>query len=268
MRFSFLFYDTAANSAELADRMRRVADLGFHGIELSASHPGGHSADETAELSERFHLPVASLLSGWSYDHEGLCLASPDANIRRRASERLVDYVDLAARLTSVLVVGLMQGRRSDEPDGAVANDRIAAALTPVARAAEARGVTVALEPVNHLQVGFNNTIAEADALAARIHSPALGFMLDTFHMHIEERSVVGAIRASGGRCRHFHLCETNGGPFGTGALDFPAVLAALSESGYQGWVSTKVYRGATWEEAAASCATFLSRLGVGFGAA
>ena len=68
----------------------------------------------------------------------------------------------MAARLRSLVVVGLLQGFRSDEPDPAVANERIAEALSRVARVAESRGVRIVVEPVNHLQVGFNHTAAEA----------------------------------------------------------------------------------------------------------
>jgi sugar phosphate isomerase/epimerase len=265
MKISYLMYEPVPDFAELSRRMERLAGLGYHGVELVATWPLGYAAEDLAALARRLDLPVASLLSGWSYAHEGLCLSSPDAAVRGRAVARLGDYVGLAAELGALVVVGLMQGLRSDEPDEGAANGRIADCLRQVARRAEGAGVGVVLEPVNHLQVGFNHTAAEAAALVERVGSPALGYMLDTIHMNIEERSLLGALREHGGRARHFHLCESNGGPYGSGNLDFPAVLGALAECGYRGWVSTKIYRGATWEQAAVSCLEFLSRRGVPF---
>jgi sugar phosphate isomerase/epimerase len=144
-----------------------------------------------------------------------------------------------------------MQGLRSDEADETRANERIAACLRPVADAAVAQGTTVVLEPVNHLQVGFNHTAAEAAAMVERVGSPGLNYMLDTIHLNIEERSVLGTIRAHGQRIRHFHLCETNGGLFGTGNLDFQGVLRTLAETGYSHYLSVKIYRKTDWEEAA-----------------
>ena len=47
-------------------------------------------------------------------------------------------------------------------------------------------------------------------------------------------------------------------GLFGTGGLEFRRVLSALDESGYDRFVSIKVYRGCGWEEAARSSAAFL----------
>ena len=100
------------------------------------------------------------------------------------------------------------------------------------------------LEPVNHLQVGFNHQSAEVAALVERIGFPAMRYMLDTFHLNIEEHSILEVIRAvHGPRIRHFHLCETNGGRFGTGHLDFRLVLSSLVDAGYSHFVSVKVYR-------------------------
>lgn len=266
MKASYLVYDPVPKLSELSRIFKRVSELGYHGIELVATHPLQVPVDEILALTREYRLPVVSLLSGWSYSNEGLCLSSPDAGVRERAVARLKDYVDHSARLGSVLVVGMMQGLRSDEPDEQKANDRIAECLNQVARIAEAKQVPVVLEPVNHQQVGFNNTAAEAAAMAARVGSPALGFMLDTIHLHVEERSVVGAIREFAARARHFHLCETNGGPYGSGGLDFPAVIAAMREAGYRHYFSVKIYRKVSgWDEAATSAARFLRDCGVEF---
>jgi len=88
--------------------------------------------------------------------------------------------------------------------------------------------------------------------------------MLDTFHMNIEERAVIESIGLHAERARHVHLCETNGGPFGSGGLDFGGVLEALDEAEYDRYVSIKVYRKCGWEEAARSSAAFLRQFEYG----
>jgi sugar phosphate isomerase/epimerase len=265
MKFSYLMYDPVPTLPELSRRMRRVAELGYQGIELSATHPLGFPVEEASALARELGLPIVSLLSGWSYAREGLCLSSPRADVRQRAVKRLVEYVGLARAFGSLLVVGLMQGLRSDEPDLDVANERIAGGLRQAAHAAEAQETELLLEPVNHLQVGFNHTAAAALAMVDRVDFPAMGYMLDTIHMNIEERSLLETIESHASRIRHFHLCETNGGPFGTGGLDFPRVLAALGAAGYDRYVSVKVYREADWEEGARGAAEFLKRCDVGW---
>ena len=261
MKFSFILCDPVPKLGELSARMSRLAELGYQGVELVATHPLGYEVEDLALLADRTQLPVVSLLSGWSYSNEGLCLSSPDEAIRERAVARLIEYVDVAKRLGSLVVVGLMQGLLSDEADPATANARIAQNLTRVARAAEDRQVSLIIEPVNHLQVGFNHTAAEVVELVDRIESSAAQPMLDTIHMNIEEHSMLDTIRHYGRRIGHFHLCESNGGPFGSGNLDFIEVLHALDEVGYDKYVSIKIYRGATWEDAARSAMEFLRRL-------
>ena len=255
---SFLIYEPVADLSELDQRMGRIAGLGYRGIELTASHPFPYPIEEVIALTRKHSLPVVSLLSGWSYANEGLCLASSQSDVRKRAVDRLIEYAGYAGGLAAVLVVGLMQGLRSDEADETAANERIASCLREVAEAAAERGAVVVLEPVNHLQVGFNHTAAEAAAMVQRVGSPGLSYMLDTIHLNIEERSVLDTIRTHGRRIRHFHLCESNGGRFGTGNLDFPSVLQALDEVGYSHFASVKIYREADWQEAAQSAIAFL----------
>lgn len=263
MKLSFLVCEAVRDLNELTARFERVAALGYQGIELTAKYPFDYSLDAVVALSKRFNLPVVSLLSGWSYLHEGLCLCSPNTDVRSSAVRRLGDYIDAAARLNAVLVVGLMQGLRSDEPDEAVGVERIASCLGEVAARAEKSNVTVVIEPVNHLQVGFHHTADDVSALVRRIGSPGLTYMLDTIHMNIEERSLVETIRRHGPHIRHFHLCETSGGPFGSGNLDFRAVLNEIEGSGYNGFASVKIYRGLGWSEAAEQAIEFVKRLQV-----
>jgi D-psicose/D-tagatose/L-ribulose 3-epimerase len=262
MKPSFLFHEPIESLSALDERMRVVAGCGYAGIELSARHPMPYTAGQVAELAGQHNLDVVSILSGWSYAHERLCLSSRDADVRRRAVARLQEYAAYCGELGCVLVVGLMQGLRSDEPDAALASERIVEGLRAVAAAAHDAGISAVLEPVNHMQVGFHNTADEAADVVARVGSRALGIMLDTLHMNVEERSVLEAIRRHGAQARHFHLCDTNGGPFGTGGLDFAAVLSTLASSGYAGCASVKVYRNACWEDAALHSARFLRDLG------
>jgi sugar phosphate isomerase/epimerase len=266
MKFSYMMYDPVQDISELSSRMAVIAALGYHGIELVGTYPVGFPIEALIEVSKEHKLPVVSLLSGWSYGNEGLNLSHPHPGLRERAAARIGDYVRMAGQLGALVVVGLMQGLRSDEPDEAQANMRIAEGLRRVAQTAEEQRVSVVIEPVNHLQVGFNHTAAEAAAMAERVGSPALGYMLDTLHMNIEEHSVIETIRTHGARIGHFHLCETNGGPFGSGGLDFARVLATLDEVGYDRWVSVKVYRKLTWDESARASAEFLRKLGIAFG--
>ena len=150
---------------------------------------------------------MPSFLTGEAYQ-DGLCLSSPDASVRDRTVRRLTGYLDVAREFGALLVVGLLQGERRDEPDPVVANRRIVDGLRIVAESARAKGVVVVIEPVNHLQVGFNNSVAEVLALIDSIGVPSVRPMVDTIHLNIEEDSLtkpiisIEALRESFARSR------------------------------------------------------------------
>lgn len=265
-KLGYIFVDPVHtfDSMEVFGRaLQRVRDIGFDGVEIPATPHLNSEVEALKKTAAKAGMPICSLMSGWSYFNEGLCFCSPNAELRERAVARVIEYVDIAAQLGAVLVFGQMQGFRKDEPDGAVANERIAEGLHRVARAAEGRGVTVVFEPVNHLQVGFNHTVAEVMSMVQQVNSPALRPMVDTIHMNIEERSITEPIHRVGRSLAHVHLCETNGAMLGSGHLDVPAVLHALMEIRYLGYVSVKIYREVSWEQAAHGAMVYLKTIGV-----
>jgi len=257
--YSFILIEPATKlgDEELKARLHLLADLGYAGVELQLVPTSGAFLDRLDRLLADCRLAVPSFLTGEAYG-EGLCLSSSDPAIRKATVERLIGYLPIVKRYAAAMVVGLLQGRASDEPDLALAMARIEDGLTRVAEGAEAAGVDVVIEPVYHLQVGFNNSVAEVRSLIARIKSPALRPMVDTIHMNIEESSLTEPIIACGGALRHVHLCESHGGRFGTGRVDFRSVLDALGEVGYRNWCSVKVYRPHAFSEAARTSIEFL----------
>jgi sugar phosphate isomerase/epimerase len=247
--------------AEFKGVLSCLRDCGYEGVELNITEPLGIELGLLEEMIGESGLAIPSFLTGEAYA-DGLCLSSPDISVRRRTVERLIRYVDVAARFHAVLVVGLLQGQRRDEPNTDVANERIVDGLKQVAQAAGAREVDLVIEPVNHLQVGFNHTVAEVQSLIRAIDSPSVRPMVDTIHLNIEERSLIQPILDCGPALGHVHLCESNGGAFGTGHIDFPAVGRALKQVGYTGFGSVKVYRQSDLKAAARESIAYLRRIG------
>ena len=243
------------------DSIRHTFDLikscGYTGIELSLGLKLYSHLDKLERWLDERELVVPSFLTGDGYA-EGLCLCSPDTDVRKRTVARLIDYLDVAERFNAILVIGLLQGLISDEPDPALAHRRIVECLREVGDAAAPRGVDLVIEPVNHLQVGFNNTVAEVVQTEREIGSPAWKLMVDTVHMNIEETSQTRPIFDNADILRHVHLCESNGAAFGSGNIDFPLVLGALDEIGYDHFASIKVYRKAAMAEAISHSLAYL----------
>jgi D-psicose/D-tagatose/L-ribulose 3-epimerase len=267
-RFSFILCDPLESFGSLAafgDVLAVIKDLGFAGVEFNLTTADLPQAEALLTTVRRAQLPVVSFLTGANYFRQGLCLCARDEAIRRNAVEGLCHLAAAAARFDAILVVGQMQGFRSDEPDVSAAEQRIAAGLRQVAVAAEKAGTTVAIEPVNHLQCGFHNSLDAVLGLTRSIGSPRVKPMLDSFHMNIEESSQAGPIRRAGADLAHFHQCETNGGALGSGHLNVPEILETLDAIGYPGYVSVKVYR-QDWRTAALATRDSLRAMGIALG--
>ena len=102
--------------------LKTLAELGYDGVEISLGDPAALDADRLDKTMAERGLDVCAIATGASYFDEGLCLTSPDASVRARAVERLKAHVDLAARFQALIVIGQMQGFKSDEPDRETAN--------------------------------------------------------------------------------------------------------------------------------------------------
>ncbi len=258
-RYSYIIIDFS-EIEDLQATFALLKNCGYAGVELNLTPDVLNRLDEIETTVAGDGLAVPALLTGAAYD-EGLCLSSPDPQIRKRTVERLRNYLDVACRFDAILVVGLLQGLRGDEADPEVANQRIAACLREVGLAALGVGVEIVIEPVNHLQVGFNNSLAEVQRLIAEIDVPVFKPMLDTIHMNIEETSLTEPVYRCGKSLGHVHLCESNAGLFGAGRIDFKSVLDALNSGGYEEFASVKVYRNANLEEGIRSSIEFLRAL-------
>ena len=84
--------------------------------------------------------------------------------------------------------------------------------------------------------------------------------MVDTVHLNIEEQSLTQPIYDCGAELRHVHLCESNGGLFGTGHIQFGPILRALEDIEYDYFGSVKVYRRAALHDAMRSSIEVLRR--------
>ena len=145
--------------------------------------------------------------------------------------------------------VGQLSGRpRTDDEWGCAVRG-----LRLVGLAAEALGRRVALEPLNRFETYFLNTAEDARRLVDEVGSPAIGVLLDTFHMNVEEKDPAAAIRTVGEKLYHVHLSENDRGVVGTGQVPWGRVWEALREIGYDGWLTNETFNGRLPELAAAT---------------
>jgi sugar phosphate isomerase/epimerase len=249
-------------AGRLAHGLRRAADLGYDAVELHLRDPAAEDLESVRRETDRLGLAVSSFGSGQGATVDGLTLTAVDPQIRERALQRLRGHVAAAAEFGAVVVIGSMQGRLEADPRlRALQLDGACEALAQLADAADARNVRVLIEPLNRYETNFNNTAADVLALLERVQRPALGVLLDTFHMNIEETSSPDAIRRAGRHLGLVHLADSNRGAAGTGHTDFAPILAALRAIDYTGYLSAEILPMGNDEASAATSIAAMRKL-------
>ena len=227
-----------------------IKALGFDFVELLVPEPedGLDLAETRAALADAGLEVVLAARVNLQRN-----IAGPDAEARKGGQDYLAHCVAVAAALGSRIIGGPLYGqplvfagqtpKPVDETERKARVDRTVAALATAARIAADSGVTFALEPLNRFETDIVSTTVQGIAVVDAVGRPGLGLLLDTFHMNMEDPSIAAAIRQAGPRLVHFQANESHRGFPGTGHVDWPDVMRALVEIGYQGPISLEPFR-------------------------
>jgi D-psicose/D-tagatose/L-ribulose 3-epimerase len=127
------------------------------------------------------------------------------------------------------------------------------AGVRRAAERAEACGVTLALEPLNRFETYLLNAAADAARFAREVAHARCRIMYDTFHAHIEEKEIGGALDAAAPALAHVHVSENDRSTPGRGQVDWAGTFAALRRAGYAGWLTIEAFGQAVPSLAAAT---------------
>lgn len=239
-----------------APLLAALKDTGFDGVEVplfdvsSSAHFAGLAdildgigleRTATAILPDEAHNPI-----------------SPDPAVRARAVQHLERVIDCAAALGAQVLagplfqpLGLFSGAGPTEAE----LERCAEVHRAVAERARAANLPLALEPLNRFECYLLNTCEQASAYLDRLDAPGFGILYDTFHAHIEEKDPVAALRKAlaRGHVAHVHISENDRGTPGRGHARIAEAIAALKQTGYDGWLTIEAFGKGLPELAAAT---------------
>jgi sugar phosphate isomerase/epimerase len=235
----------------LAESCRILKRAGWTGIELAPFT----LAEDATTVSAGLRSQIREILAGEGVEFVGLHwlmvgpkgfhVTTPDEAVRRRSWDYVAGLVDLCADLGSngVMVFGSPKQRSSTGGSTAAeATRRFVEGIAGVAPRAEARGVTVCLEPLSRDQTDVLLSLDEAAGLVAEIGSPAVHTMYDSHNAVDETEPHERLVDRHFGLIRHIHVNEMDGTYPRPGGHDFKPVLQVLKNRGYGGWVSMEVF--------------------------
>lgn len=218
-----------------ADMDRAFADIaraGYQGVEIFDGNLLDHAANPAA-LRTTLSQAGVSLVAGYSGANFIFAeiLGEELARIERAAGAA----ADLGAE--HLVVGGGAKRSGGTEPDDI---KRLAAGLDKVVDVATRAGLTAHYHP--HL-----STIVEGPETVREVfRHTAIKFCPDTAHLAAAGSDPAALVREHAGRITYVHLKGLRREPFAftpldTGDLDNGAVIAALNQTGFSGWVTTEL---------------------------
>ncbi|SDP64209.1 inosose dehydratase [Arthrobacter sp. ok909] len=224
-----LFYKT---NGSMETAVRDIAAAGYEGTEMFDGNlvEYAHRPDELRGLLAESGVKLVSVYSGANFIF---------ADILPEELHRINRAAELAATFGAErLVVGGGARRAAGTTDRDYA--LLARALDQVTDIAESFGLNASYHP--HLSTMVEST-HELERLMDRTR---IGFCPDTAHLAAGGIDPAAVIRKYPDRIRHVHLKDFRADPFqflplGEGDLDFPDIIRAVKESGYDSWLMVEL---------------------------
>ena len=231
----FAYWEKEWN-ADQKSYISKVKKLGFDVLEISCAMLKAISTQELMEMKKMAADAGITLTAGYGPGaNENLASANEDV-----VKNAVAFYTDILKKLEILDIHTLGGGIYSYWPvdytrpiDKAGDWERSVKNVRTVGKIAGECGVDYCLEVLNRFEGYLLNTCAECKVFVEQVDVPAVKIMLDTFHMNIEEDSMVEAILLAGDRLGHFHVGENNRRLPGKGGMPWYEIGSALRAIGY-----------------------------------
>ncbi|CAG9981917.1 unnamed protein product [Clonostachys byssicola] len=212
--------------------LKRAQSLGYKSIEL-AGEPTQYPVQETRGLLEKYGIKLWGTVTIQQGKRD---LLAVDPQERRDTIQYVKDVVALSAELGGKIttVVPGRVGKIAPTSPAEIEWKWAVEGLREIAEFAQGKGVKIGLEPLNRFETYFLNRTDQALALAEEVGFDC-GIAFDPFHLALEEVDLIAAIKACGPRIVDFHVADHNRLAAGDGSFNWPQIMGALVETGYDG---------------------------------
>lgn len=214
----------------------RIAKMGFDLIEIPIDFTEDMDFYQMSKVLKANNLDVsvcAALGKGCDLIHE-------NQSFRENAIKYIYECIEITQILGGKNLVGPFYssaGRLwwTTKEEREREKDLLVDQLRLLAHYAMDHQVTLCVEPLNRYETSFLNTTAETIEIIDRVDHEACKIILDTFHMNIEEESIVDAFLAAGPRVKHVHVASSFRGAPGQGTIPWQEIVQGLRQIHYDG---------------------------------
>jgi len=221
------------------ERLSNAKQLGLSGVEFWADDLGARVPEIVSTLEET-GLSACGINLGMSDGY-----VSADLNTREHAigkmRQAMADAVDLEADYVSFVP----HYGKSDMPDLTphstptdLQKEMMVWLLRTVSDLAYAIGTLLVMQPVNHYETDFMQTVAQAKFFRTKIKDNAhVKIAPNMFHMALDEDDLLNALTTHSDDIGALYIADSNRRLPGQGFLDWSAIGEALKTMEYDGWL-------------------------------
>jgi hydroxypyruvate isomerase len=219
------------------DRFKKAAEAGFTHVEML--FPFHYDLDQIERELKANNLTMV-LFDTDAGDFAGgergyLCDPSRKDEFHQSVKDALAIAPRLGTKLLNALAGKVPAGVSREQARATVVEN-----LKRAAPLCEDAGVVIMSEGLNTVQTpGYfldNSTLGFG--IVDDVGSPAVKYQYDVYHMQIMEGNLIDTIKANVAKIAHIQIADVPGRHEpGTGEINYPNVLKAIDESGYQGYV-------------------------------
>lgn len=253
------FSSNAYMHFSIEETIRKIAELGYSGIEILADVPHAWPAgllperkDSIREHLEKHGLTIANVNAFMMnavadprqpYWHPGW--TDPDPHYRAIRREHTKRALHLAKEIGAPHITTEPGGHLTAEQTWESAADIFYEELMPCVEVAEQLDMPLLIEPEPDLLI---EKFGEYTRFMERIDSPLVGLNFDVGHAYCVSEDPQDWIAPMAAHTRHYHfedIADTRVHQHlipGRGAIDFDATLTEIQKTGYDGWITVELY--------------------------
>jgi sugar phosphate isomerase/epimerase len=235
--------------------IKKIAELGFEGVEFMANRPyfdpvecTQKDIDKVKKLLEECKLPCVSVTTNDGSFH--WCLSSPYEVVRKATIEHIKKAIELAHELGARIVESEAGPGRIIEDDPVEEWNRTRESYTELTEHAAKYDVVIGQEASRNPLVRESHVtenVKDSIRLVKEVGSKHLGVLIDTAHAAQEPfMAIPEAIELAAPYLVHMHTSDSplthhEHLPFGHGKVNWEAVVETLKRIGYDRWVTVEL---------------------------
>ncbi|MGB0767684.1 MAG: sugar phosphate isomerase/epimerase family protein [Phycisphaeraceae bacterium] len=221
--------------------LQTMKDVGYDGVEFFLGEPEIEHHNKVGAELQRLGLGCTTVTCPPPEANP----VSPDATARAAGLDHMKWAIDATAALGGDTLGGPFHSAyKVFTGKGPTDDERkwCADVMREAAIYAQGANITLATEVINRFECYMLNTGAQAQQLCDMVDQPNFGYLYDTHHSNIEEKSIADAIATGKKHIKLVHISECDRGAPGTGVVDWDTNFKTLKEIEYDGWMTIEAF--------------------------